>query len=135
MSKNDEKIIALKKQIEAKKKELNVAARFNPVTNCSLELDGIRHNINVLTKDQLALLMVKLKMYQIAMESLELEGLIISGYDVTEWIEDIKVKLDVIKHKDEQTKLKAMESKLDKLLSDEKKTELEIEEIAGVLGV
>lgn len=57
----------------------------------------------------------------------------ISGYSVTAWIKDIKRKLEVSGLKREEADLKKMESKLDKLLSDDKKTELEIDEIANLL--
>ena len=46
---------------------------------------------------------------------------------------DIKSKLEVSGLKKEECDLKKMESKLDKLLSDDKKTELEIDEIAALL--
>ena len=57
----------------------------------------------------------------------------ISGYGVTAWIKDIKSKLVVSSLKKEEADLKKMEGKLDKLLSDDKKTELEIDEIANLL--
>jgi len=62
MSKNDEKILALRKQIENKKEELKKAVRFNPITNCSIELGGTRYNINTLTQEQLVILLVELNM-------------------------------------------------------------------------
>lgn len=49
------------------------------------------------------------------------------------WIKDIKSKLSVLALKREENDLKKMESKLDKLLSEDKKTELEIDEIAALL--
>lgn len=46
---------------------------------------------------------------------------------------DIFTSGDVSGLKKEESDLKKMESKLDKLLSDDKKTELEIDEIAALL--
>lgn len=57
----------------------------------------------------------------------------ISGYSVISWIKDIKSKLEISNVKKQQSDLKAMERKLDKLLSDDKKTELELDDIAALL--
>jgi hypothetical protein len=124
----------LKQQIAEKKVKLEGINRFAPVTNCSLELDGQRYNLNTLQKDQLIQLMIKVNLYLISAKDLELDGeYVISGYKPIEWISDMKIKLNIISKKDEERKLKAMEEKLDKLLSDEKKTELELNEIAEFL--
>ena len=48
MPTNDELILQLKKQIEDKKKALRATEKFTPITNCSIELDGVRQNIQVL---------------------------------------------------------------------------------------
>ena len=133
--KNDAKIIALKEQIAKKKEQLNKAKRFSPITNCSIEIDTVRSNIQVLSREQLVLLLVKLNAYKSSAEELELlDQCIISGYNIEDWIADIKSKLEVVNYKDEELKLRAMESKLDRLLSNEKKTELEINEIESLLS-
>ena len=101
MSKNDDRILELKKQIETKKKSISEKkVRFIPETNCVLNMDGMTINLNVCSDDALLLLLIRLNSY----------GL-----------------------KKEESDLKKMESKLDKLLSDDKKTELEIDEIAALL--
>lgn len=131
---NDQKILKLKEQIEEKKKLVSKSKKFSPVTNCSIELDGVRHNIQVLTKEQLIQMLIKLNAYAASAENLGLlDEYTISGYKVTEWIEDLQSKLDYINRKNEEQKLKSMETKLDKLLSDEKKVELEIDEIEALL--
>lgn len=132
---NDQKILELKKQIEVKKKQINKSKKFAPVTNCSIELDGIRHNIQVLTKEQVISLMVKLNSYAMSADDLGLlHNYNISGFNVMEWIDDLKSKLDFMSRKEEEQKLKTMESKLDKLLSNDKKVELEISEIESLLN-
>ncbi|MNW54908.1 hypothetical protein D3C74_325330 [compost metagenome] len=131
---NDQKILKLKEQIEEKKKLVGKSKKFSPVTNCSIELDGVRHNLQVLTKEQLIQMLVKLNAYAASAKDLGyIDEYNISGYNVAEWIEDLKAKLDFINRRNEEQKLKAMETKLDKLLSDEKKVELEIGEIESLL--
>lgn len=126
---NDKKIMELKKQIEEKKNKISKSQRFTPITNCSIEVDGVRYNLQVLTKEQLITLMVKLNTYAMSAKDLGVDDYSISGFTVLDWITDIKSKLDFVSRKEEENKLKVMESKLHQLLSNEKKVELEIEEI------
>ena len=125
---NDSKIMVLKKQIEDKKIKLGKSQKFSPITNSSIELDGVRTNIQVLNKEQLTFLLVKLNSYAKSAKDLEID-FVISGYHIVDWIADIKSKLDFVSRKEEENKLKMMESKLHQLLSNEKKVELEIDEI------
>lgn len=135
MSKNDDRILELKKQIEAKKKSISERkVRFIPETNCVLNMDGMTINLNVCSDDALLLLLlIRLNSYLMSAKDLNMADFEISGYSVTAWIKDIKSKLEVSGLKKEESELKKMESKLDKLLSDDKKTELEIDEIAALL--
>lgn len=131
-TKNDERVLQLKKIIEDKKADLKSVKRFTPITNCVLGLDNQNYNLNVLQLDELKFLLVKLNMY--LMSSLDLDiGLDISGYNVAEWISDVRSKIEILEYKKKESELKALEVKLDKMLSDEKKTELELDEIAALL--
>lgn len=134
MSKNDERILQLKKQIEDKKAQLNKSKKFSPITNCSINVDGVQININTLQRDGLIALLVKLNSLQSsAMELNLLDEFNISGYNISEWIEDLKNKLDVLSVKQEESKLKQMESRLSQLLSEDKKVELELDDIVNSL--
>lgn len=133
MSKNDDRILELKEKIEKKKLELSDKnTRFVPVTNCIIKLDAETNNLHACDADKLALLLVKLSLYKKEADNLGIK-LMISGYVIDDWITDIKNKIDVMTTKSEMNNLKAMEAKLDKLLSEDKKTELEIDDIAALL--
>ena len=134
MSKNDDRILELKKQIVVKKKSISdKKIRFIPETNCVLNMYGMTINLNLCSNDALLLLLIRLNSYLMSAKDLNMADFEISGYSVTAWIKDIKSKLEVSGLKKEESDLKKMESKLDKLLSDDKKTELEIDEIAALL--
>ncbi len=131
---NDVVILKLKEQIKEKKKLLEVTKRFQPVTNCSIEIDGIRLNIQVLSKEQLINLLVKLNIYKISAKELELlNEFSISGFTVEDWMKDVQSKLMNLNRREEESKLSAMENRLHNLLSGEKQVELEIAEIANML--
>lgn len=131
---NDSRILLLKKQIEGKKEQLGKTLKFTPITNCSIEVDGVRHNLHTLAKEQLLSLMVKLNTYRLSAIDLNVLDIFeVSGYTINDWISDIKAKIEVLSRKDEERNLKVMEDKLVKLLSDGKKVELELDEIASLL--
>lgn len=133
MSKNDERILQLKEIIDKKKAELKSIKRFTPLTNCVLDLDGQKYNLNVLQLNDLQLLLVRLNMYLISAKDLHI-NLEIAGYNIAEWVTDIKSKIEIFEYKKKESELKSLETKLGKMLSDEKKTELELDEIATLLG-
>lgn len=137
MSKNDDRILTLKKQIDDKKKELGKQPRFSPVTTCMFTYNGNRINIHTLTsvKDINAML-VYFNIYAMSAENLgiDLEDVCSEGFSVADWMEDLNAKKAVVEYNAKKTQLTALEKKLDKLLSDDKKTELEIDAIADLLG-
>lgn len=135
MSKNDDKILLLKKQIEEKKQDLGANVRFNPITNCSIDLDGNRYNLNALQKESHMYLLVKLNSLLLSVKDLKIDvnSFIISGYNITEWMTDIESKIKVLNRKEKELELRNAEAKLDKLLSDDKKVELELENIENML--
>lgn len=136
MSKNDDKILILKKQIDNKKEELlKNKVKFTPETNCVLDFEGTNYNLNVCSEEILCMLMIRLNVYVISANDLGVFAPSFNGYSITAWISDIKNKLLTIKLKQQESDLKKMEIKLDKLLSDDKKTELEINEIEASLGL
>jgi hypothetical protein len=135
MKKNDDKILGLKAQIAKKKELLKSSKKFSPVTNCNLTLNGTRVNLHTLTSaDDIMNVMVGMNVLKMSADELKLtESYKVSGYLTTEWLEDLTSKLNTVNRKAEEAKLKAMESKLTKLLSLEKQTELEIDEIEKML--
>ena len=132
-TKNDERVLQLKQIIDKKKTELKGSKKFTPLTNCVLDLEGQKYNLNVLQFDDLQLLLVRLNMYLLSAKDLGI-SLKVSGYNIAEWITDIRCKIEIFEYKNKEAELKALESKLDKMLSDEKKTELELDEIAALLN-
>lgn len=132
-TKNDERVLQLKQVIDKKKSELKGLKRFTPLTNCVLDLEEQKYNLNVLQLDDLQFLLVKLNMYLMSAKNLGI-CLEISGYNIEEWITDIKCKIEIFEYKKKEAELKALEVKLDKMLSNEKRTELELDEITALLN-
>lgn len=79
-------------------------------------------------------MLVELKALSNAARELKVE-LNFSGYSVEDWMEDLESKISVLKSKSEKCRLKVMEAQLEELLSEDKKTELEIDRIAQNLSL
>ena len=133
MNKNDERILNLKKEIEKKKEEIDKRdIRFSPKTNCILTLDGDTYNLHVCPMEKLQFLWIKLNMYLMSAKDLSLDCSL-SGFPIVDWVDDIKSKLNIMEIKAEKENLKKMEDKLNKLLSSDKRTELELDQIENLL--
>lgn len=129
---NDDRVLILKKKIEEKKSKIGTA-RFVPVTNCLLEFNGGRKNLQALKEEELTLLLVELNSFRMSMEDLKINSCMVSGYDVKDWIQDLKSRLAVINQRKEEAELRSLEKKLDTLLSSDKRTELELDSIEKLL--
>jgi hypothetical protein len=133
---NDERILKLKEQIAIKREKLGRIGRPSYITNSIIHLDKEAINLNVINnKEQLIALLVRVNALLMSAKDLGVENTYeISGYLATDWIADIKTRLEVLSKKDEERALKQMEAKLESMLSEQKKVELELDEIANLLG-
>ena len=134
--KNDERILTLKKQIEEKKTNLGKSPRFSPVTTCLLDYNGSRLNLHTLnsTKD-IDPMLTYFNMWVISAENIYVDpaNIMFSGFSVLDWMADLRSKREVVVYQEESKKLDALNKQLEKLLSDDKKTELELDSIAELL--
>lgn len=130
---NDNKILKLKEEIKKKKEEISKTKTLKYITNGVITLDGETYNLNVKPTNDLLLLLSKLAAYKNSVIEFDLGELIIDGYSISDWIEDIVARIKFNKVKEEETKLKSMEQLLDRRLSEEKKIEIELDEIANML--
>lgn len=136
-TKNDERIIALRAQIEEKKKTLGKQPRFSPTTTCMLDVNGTKINLHTLNSvDKINHLLVYLNMWVMSAEDMGVnpKDIMISDFPITEWMEDLRSKKAAVVYQEESKKLNVLNMQLEKLLSDDKKTELEIDAIAELLG-
>lgn len=136
MSKNDDKILILKEQIENKKKALGKQPRFSPTTTCVFTYNNSKINIHTLSSiKEIDMMIVYFNIYIMSAKDLRIDcnNVCFDGFSVLDWIEDLNSKKRMIEYNEKKQQLNMLEKKLDKLLSDEKKTELEIDAIASLI--
>jgi len=132
--KNDDRIMLLKQKVDSKRNALRGKSdRFTPITNCLLVFDKVTYNLYV---EASQLLLLRLNSLVMAAQDLGIDPkeCIISGYSLIDWIEDIKSFLAIQQYRKEKSDLAKLEKQLDSLLSEDKRTELELDSIAALLG-
>lgn len=136
MSKNDDKIIELKKNVVKMREELGTIESFRPKTTCMITIDGERINLNTINKiEKLNYIMIKLHMFEMAAKDLGIgtDNFEIDGFTYSAWMADISAKKNIIAYNEKLKQLKNTEAKLEKMLSEDKKVELELLEIEQML--
>jgi hypothetical protein len=142
MAKNDEKIKQLMGLVDEKKAKLGKKPATTLKTNGVFKMfgDGRHTNINTINDMSLAVGIVKhLIMERKYIEEAEkLLGVdsgetTWDGYDVDEWIFDIKTRVSIIQYNEEKRKLAKLEKSLQNLISEDAKTEMELDNIADLL--
>lgn len=127
---SDKRIIELQKQITLKHEELGDKPKLDLVTNGLLKMgDGSTVNLNTVPEDIAISLLVDLNSRRISASDLGIPYPI-GGFLVESWIEDIQARLVHLEYHQEYRRLEYLESKLERLLSEEKKKERAVETIA-----
>lgn len=135
-TKNDEMILQLKKKVEEQKAELAKLPRtLQSETSTVFRPDVENMNLRVMSVEQLKLLKVKLHTYTMAATDLGMEQneVVISGFSIDKWMHDIDMQISVLTRAEKEKKLKETEATLNRMLSDDKRTELELQELAKML--
>lgn len=139
---NDDKIKQYRKTVEAFRKKIGDSPKLQYATNGVLILDGGKFNLNLLNSidaciDVASQLINRDQSYLKACSALGLpeKNLMLGNYPVTDWIGDIRQRVDMITWRTEKTKLDTMDAKLKELMSEEAKTADVLSDIANELGI
>lgn len=135
MSKNDSKIIELKADIAKKKKALSGnTPKATSKTNGSIQVEGTRYNINVLKGMELQTVLLAVNSYFLSAVDLGIQDeYLYDGYLLSDWMEDLKSRMAVEQYKVKVKAMGELEKKLDGLLSEDKQTELELDNISNLI--
>lgn len=145
MENNTDKVVQdLIKVIHNKKSAIAKAEKPNWLTNCAFRYDKsssqstnlqVCSDVDELT-DILALLIQKTENHSKAQELLGVPSTKFKwfGFTFDEWFSDIKTRIDKIQIGSKRKELEILESRLDKLISPELRTQLELAEIQKLLS-
>lgn len=142
---NDDRVLKLKALADEKRAaiaENNVTPKY--LTSKILVLDGVTYNLNVMNSmEEVIMLMAKIGSLATGFSMFVIghdidpdkfyDSFKVSGYHVDDWAEDVQTRLQQLLLKEDKALLAKIEKKLDELLSEEKKTELELDELEKLL--
>ena len=130
---NDKKIKVLKEQILEQINNIKPVQK-DFVTNLILTFRGTMYNLNVAPGRNLKELLINLYLYQFAIDKLEITEFDLCGYNVEDWICDIRKLLKIKEQNQELTQLHNTLDKLNNLMSDEAKTEEFLDAVQSMLN-
>jgi len=138
----DNRIELLQKKVEEKRTALeNKKNSIEPTkTNLILHLEDQTYNLHALNKQALTLLLIKLQTMVtslVAVEKLEdsitTDSFLLEGHPLHVWMDDVIFKIRMLSVKEEEKQLKQMEKVLESKLSEERKLEIELDEMEAML--
>lgn len=141
---NKDKIIdGLFEVIQTKKEEIKRIEKPEWKTNCSYAIEGSRVdsrvNIRVLHIDEVVdcvTQLLQIQDYRIkATDILEVPTRKYQGFNIEDWISDFKTRASIINVASKKKELEKLEGRLDKLVSKEKREQMELEAIQKELGL
>lgn len=142
MAKNDEMIKSLMAKVAEQKEALGAKPKVSWRTTGIFKFNDEKHlNLNVV--QDVGQLIVALS-YILANDKTTIEAsklLGVSpikfdwyGYSTEDWVEDFKTRISVLKWEAKKKQLDATQAKLTTLVSEEARTEMELESISKLLG-
>ena len=143
MSKQDEKIQTLLKTIENKKEKMGKRPRATLHTNgLFLMPNDDRYNLNTISDEEVLIEMLRVllmnKSYRDeACKRLGVEDVkefTWQGFTLDDWEHDLKLRASMVMWDKENKKLALLEKKLKELVSEETKTQMEIDDIEKMLS-
>ena len=129
-STNDARIMILKGQIQRERDSITEAKKFVPATTCIYTFpNNTKINLRALTEDELTQLLIIVHTLIGTAEKMDRPGALFQGFTLYDWAHDIEGCLEQRYIHERKAKLARYEKQLDSLLSDDKKTELELDAI------
>lgn len=144
MANTDKKTLDLIALINKKKSEIDKAEKPNWKTNCSFsykegtptDLVNIHVESNVMKLVSMASYLIDMEdKYKKAATFLEVEAPAFkwNGYPVSDWLEDIKARINKVQITNKKSSLNVLEQRLNQIVSPELRAQIELEEIARQL--
>lgn len=143
--KSDQKTLALIQQVKKQKDAIAAAERPQWKTNCSFRFhEGDKpHNLHVVKDIQLlveiaSFLWAKNRDYTEAAKALGVEDAPswdYEGFPLTDWLDDVKLRITKVQIETKRRKLEALEERLNKIVSPELRAQMELEAIEAELDL
>lgn len=139
-SKEDDQILTLLGRVKSQKEKIERAEKPKWLTNCMFVYEGRTINLHTvncvreLVKYAGRVLAVEAEI-KLGLDVLSVphEPVLYNGFPTEQWISDFRTRMSKIQVIQEKKKLEDLEARLDKLVSPEKRRELELQAIINEL--
>ena len=131
---NDSRILALQEGIRKEREAIASVERFVPVTTCIFQFQNYKINLHTLDMEHLTLIHLLLRTFIKEAESLGYLKSKIGGFTLEEWEHDVLGVMTKYNVRRRKQLLEQQEKKLAALLSEDKRTELELDAIEEMLN-
>ena len=139
----DQKVALLFEKLEAKKAEITKAEKPKWETNCSYKADSSSTSTNIQAVSDVGILvtiLANLKIHEWAWyEACSTLGVKLpfkhQSYTIDEWLTDIQTRINKLEIDNKKAELKALEDKINLVVSPEQRRALEIAAIEKSLGL
>lgn len=122
----DSKVTETLGLIEDKIKTLSTKKKVELITNANLEIFGKRYNLHTCQISELNFLQAFL---QAIKNFSPVSNFVISGFLLNEWLKDVETLTEAFSARNQIQELQAMKSKLEKMISEETRNQMEFDKI------
>ena len=143
MAKTDKQTMDLIKKVQQQKEEIAKAEKPNWITNCSFTyIEGSAKTVNLhVCRDvrDMVCIAAFLKDREASYKAVAVDMKVDApdftwdGFSVSDWMKDIKTRIDKVQIESKKKKLEALEARLNKIVSPELRAEMELAAIAAEL--
>lgn len=129
---NDSRILALREGIRKEREAIASIERFVPATTCIFQFQNYKINLHTLDMEHLTLIHLLLRTFIKEADILGYKSKI-GGFTLEEWEHDVLGVMTRCNVRRRKQLLEQQEKKLASLLSEDKRTELELDAIEALL--
>lgn len=134
-SERDSYVLRLIENIKTKEKDLGKKPTFNPKTTCIFTFNNNKINIHTLNIDNVNFYLVYFNSFYLSATDLSIDPttVIYEGFSIDDWIYDLHQRASMLEWTQKSNQCTELKSQLDKLLSEDKQKELQLNNIADLI--
>lgn len=134
-SERDNYVLRLIEDIKTKEKELGKKPTFSPKTTCIFTFNNNKINIHTLDVGNVNFYLVYFNSFYLSAIDLSIDPatVIYEGFSINDWIYDLHQRANMLEWAQKSNQCTELKNKLDKLLSEDKQKELQLNNIADLI--
>ena len=131
----DTYVLRLIEDIKAKEKDLGKKPTFNAKTTCIFTFNNNKVNIHTLDMNKVNFYLVYFNSFYLSAKDLNIDPttVIYEDFSIDDWICDLHQRASILEWTQKSNQCTELKNQLDKLLSEDKQKELQLNSIADLI--